>query len=192
MLKKMLTTLALTLSYSIGSNAAVIVDTGPGPSSQGGWSLYSGQWLAAEFTLDQQFTLTDVKGWIGGDVGTATVAIYTDGGSIPGSELFSSGFSAVSAGGDWSGASGQTWLLGPGIYWVAFEVRDGDNFDGWMSQPVSSPLSDYAFTSVDNWINNDGMDFGVQISGVASVPVPAAAWLSGSALLGLVGVRRKS
>lgn len=60
-------------------NATVIVDTGPGPSTGGGWTLDSMQSLAAEFSTSQSYTISDIEGWIGSTgctPGTATLAIY--------------------------------------------------------------------------------------------------------------------
>ena len=189
MIKKTIAFIGLAIAVSTNSNAAIIVDTGPGPVNVGGVALGDGQSLAGEFTIGQQYTITDVEGWIG-DIGfggsTATVAIYTDGGSIPGTELFSAGFS-VGATDAWYGASGLSWLLDAGTYWVSYEVRAGDTLDGYMPGPAPSPLGAYAYTTNGDWFS-DPLNIGVRIS---SVPIPAAAWLFGSALLGLSVMKRR-
>ena len=52
---------------------------------------------------------------------------------------------------------------------------------------VSTTISDY---SIGGYVPG-GFDAGISYSGVSSVPVPAAAWLFGSALLGLAGIKRR-
>ena len=88
--------LAMVLAASNDAQAVTIIDTGESPNTgpSGGLVVGINQSLAAEFTLTQPYTLTDIEGFIGGEVaGTGTVAIYSDGGSIPGSELFSNAVS---------------------------------------------------------------------------------------------------
>jgi hypothetical protein len=65
-----------------------------------------------------------------------------------------------------------------------------DSFDFWsVNSPTSSYLSAIKVQSTDSVSNplpdTDGSDW------VGVVPVPAAAWLFGSALLGMVGVARR-
>jgi hypothetical protein len=141
----------LLTSIVLNSSAfgVTIVDTGPGPDAFGGYDLSRDQWFAGKFTTSEQFIITDVKGWMAstwyGD-DTATAVIYTDGGAIPGTELFSARFTvsvthdSISNPDLWQGPSGLKWLLDPGTYWVAFEVRDGDGLNGFMPFPVSSPM----------------------------------------------------
>jgi hypothetical protein len=139
----------LLTSIVLNSSAfgVTIVDTGPGPDAFGGYDLSRDQWFAGKFSTSEQFIITDVKGWMAstwyGD-GTATAVIYSDGGTIPGTELFSARFTvpgnyeSISTSDLWYGPSGLNWPLGSGTYWVAFEVRGGDGLDGYMPFPVSS------------------------------------------------------
>lgn len=50
---------------------------------------------------------------------------------------------------------------------------------------------DETFISINNVGNIDDASFWTEVGGAAPVPVPAAVWLFGSALLGLIGLRRK-
>ena len=63
-----------------------------------------------------------------------------------------------------------------------------------MASGTSTPLTTSAWydsTSTSGYKTQaSNLDLGVQISGVAAVPVPASVWLFGSALLGLFGVRK--
>src|SRR5262245_16850853 len=98
--------IVLQFTVSASARSAVIVDTGPGPST-GGPLLIGGpvitQWLAAEFSIGSNQTITDVQGWMGRAVadGTVTATLYTDGGDVPGTELFSQQFQVSSAVPSW-------------------------------------------------------------------------------------------
>ena len=195
-LKAVCTCLLSLIAFS--TNAAFIVDTGAGDATGGGIALDSSQWVAGQISITNAQTVTSVEGWFGeGTEGTITAAIYTDNGSgVPVSELFSSQFilnnpSTVPTVHAWDGAFGLSWLLNPGTYWVAFEVRAGDTGSGLMPDNVPSPLDDYAFrnTSGTDWqslSSNESLGFRV-----SRVPIPAAVWLFGSGLIGLIGFARR-
>jgi hypothetical protein len=187
--------------FAVSANAATIVDTGPGAGTIN-WALISadalglgpyGQSLAAEFSIGSSTTVTDIEGWMSFNPSGAdgTIAIYSDGGHVPGVELYATTFFGTgSLDSSWVGASGLSWGLAPGTYWVAFEVRDGQTLETTMPSPSLNPLLNEAVTipETGDWLDADGIDIGVRIS---AVPVPAAAWLFGSGLLGLVGIARK-
>ncbi len=189
---KSILAVAAVLFFSSNSYAGFIVDTGPGSSSGTNWSLFSSQSLAAEFTVASNTTITDIEGWMANtNGGTGTIALYSDGGNLPGTELFSSGFtSSTLSSAAWSGVSGLSWNVAAGTYWVAFEVRPGDALEGAMPGASASPLLNEAFNTGygTSWSEYDGLDIGVRIS---AVPVPAAVWLFASGLIGLIGVARR-
>ena len=71
----------------------------------------------------------------------------------------------------------------PATYWQA-EVWMMDPIYAWrFNHSVGSQNSEFIFNTYYAWAVRDG--------DVANVPVPPAAWLFGSALLGLVGVARR-
>jgi hypothetical protein len=195
-MKQLLVAAVLSISTS-NLFAANIVDTGPGGAVGPQWTLRGDQWLAGEFSIGTAAVVTDVQGWMASTVGgTATAAIYTDGGDIPGSQLFFAPFSAsVNPAGDWFGATGQTWLLPAGTYWAAFEVRPGQTFDGGMPSPAPSPLGAYSFTFGGVYQTSIDLDFGVRILGtqVAAIPEPStyALMLAGLGFVGFVANRRR-
>jgi len=177
-----------------GASAGYIVDTG---TTLGGstWSLVSDQWLAAEFTIAESNTITSLEGYMWGAYGapgTLTAAIYSDGGDLPGSLLYSRQFTAGTTS-DWYGPAGLDWVLASGTYWAAFQVVEGDTY--WGSLPGS------AVTALDNeayywpgfgWMAGDYLDLGIRIGGdSAPVPEPGTFALLGLGMAGLAMCRRQ-
>jgi hypothetical protein len=179
------------LFWGIGSASPVaadlIVDTGTppitNPSGQGDPIVASYQWLAGEFQLTQAHTITAMQGYLSsnGPAATFTMTLYSDGGDIPGTALFSSSALAppVTFNGlgqavpDWYGSTGTAWTVGPGIYWIAVEVRPGDTLEGFMPIPAPNPLSHEAIANngpygpTSNFAGTFG--FGFRVFGEASV-----------------------
>ena len=127
------------------ARATTIVDTGPGPNAPNGYSgtLYNQQWMAAAFTITNSITVTDVQGWISAETsgGNLTIGLYTAGDSVPGSMVASTTlYVTMNAFANWVGQSALNWTLGPGTYWVSFEVHTGSTFWGSMPVPSPSPL----------------------------------------------------
>jgi len=191
------------------AQAETIVDTGPGPLNSSGSALAPVQRLAGQFTLNQPSTITDIDGWISPRVlnTTFTVAIYGHTGTLPDStQYFSQQYNVGKEGTcssewcqpTWHGPSGLNFSLDAGTYWVAFEVRADDTFNGAM--PYSAelplyPLAAYAFDAADY---PDGSGWrrlthpvGVRILGApTSVPEPTTMLLLGFGLAGVAGVRK--
>jgi len=128
--------------------------------------------------------------------GTGTIALYSDGGETPGTEMFSTKFSAPSTDRepDWYGVSGLAWDLSAGTYWVAFEVRSGDTLIGGMPFSSEHPLSNEAYfnAATSQYIANDSLNIGVRIDAQPTgVPEPSTLLFLGSGLLGLGFFARK-
>ncbi len=186
----------LVLLAIVPAPAATIVDTGAGYPGLAGYTLASGQWAAGKFELPAAYTITDVFGWVYVVSGsTGTVTIYDDAGTKPGSEIFSTPFDTVpdvsSAG--WAGASGLGWALGPGSYWVAYEVRTGQDFLGTMpALTAGTPLSEYVLGKSPTWVSYP-VNAGVRILGTSATPVPEPTTfgLVAAGLAAVAGLRRR-
>jgi hypothetical protein len=191
---KHLTVMLMLLATPVVHSVA-LVNTGPGALYSGGYSLTSSWWHAGKFSVNRSDTITDVEGWIGGGVGTGTIALYADNAGAVGAELFSTAF-AVSGYIDpwgptanaWAGASDLSWSVDAGTYWIAFEVRPGDTLAAWMPWGAPSPLTEYATTFSGDWVTWDTGDLGIRIE---SVPEPASIALVGVALLSAFATRRR-
>lgn len=168
--------LALAIAFaSAPANAALIVDTGKPVGDY--WALNSTYSLATKFTLTSATTLTDLTGFMFAysTPGAFTVALRADAGETPGKVLFSD-TAVAKLPITFYGVHGVSWLVGPGSYWLAFEVRPGDTLDGYMPFNPPSPLADGAYTEGDGVYQEwDELELGVRISGdVMAVPEPAS------------------
>ena len=194
---KLLAFLCVCLAFvSTSANALLIVDTGAGGTSGTSQPTFGNfQFLAVEFNVASDTTITDIEGWMlaTGSTDVGTIAIYNDdaaGGEIPGTELFSTAFTGGGFFAHWGGAHGLGLNILAGNYWVSFESRAGQNMSGTMPGGTPNPLTNGAHrNSLGTWFENNG-DIGVRIT-ASPVPVPAAVWLFGSGLIGLMGMRKK-
>ncbi len=176
-MRRSLTALALlgVLIVASPARAVPIVNTIPGQKSAIG--VNNTQFLAAEFTLDQAFTLTQIQGWMSG-TGDATLVIL-QGGTLPaGAPLFEFEFSIANANANWAGLStvDAGLFLDAGSYWLAFEGTSLAS--GLMPTGAEKPLPNEAFSLSAGNVWKDLGDFGfaglgIRISGdPATTPVP--------------------
>lgn len=157
------------------SQAAMILDTGPGPATDpgyGGW-LLSGVpcGIAGKFTTTQDWTVTSVEGWMLVNTGgTAVAVIYNenkDNAYVPGTRRFSRPFTTpASSPSGWYGASPLNWYVPAGTYWVGIEVQTL-GIDAVMYYPAANPLASIAFLAGDHWMGAMGYAVGYRIQGMA-------------------------
>lgn len=194
---------ALGAVLAVGSMASVagaanVLDTGV-PDGLGFPLLLDGNdYAAAEFSLGANQTITGVSGYLNGGFSgmsgdTFTIAIYSNGaGNLPGTQLWSGQATYQQDG--WNGLDHLSVSgLAAGNYWVAFEVGYSDFTAGLLlptnANAGSAPALGYAFSpNGRDYQSMSGISFGAQVS---SVPVPAAAWLFGSGVVGLFGLRKR-
>src|SRR5687768_6784667 len=169
-IQRLLAGSAVALAVALASapaNAAIIVDTGEPLVGDYIYELNATQSLAARFTVTTTTRLTDLTGYMFAysTPGTFTVAVRADG-TNPGAELFS-GTATANLSFAFYGVHGVSWLVGPGSYWLAFEVRPGDTMDGYMPEKQTSPIGPESYYGNGAWERYDELDIGARISGEA-------------------------
>jgi hypothetical protein len=187
-----LTTMALTVLLANVAPAALIVDTGSSGSGNQ-WVLGPGQWLAGQFSLTQNYSITEIQGLFGsifgnGHDGEVKAVLHSDNGLVPGSELLSQTFTCSSTDHlTWQGPSGLNWSLTTGTYWLAFEVDSASLAYTGFAVFATNPLAHYAFAvaGLPTYYNYDDLRLSMRIYGTPSAPLPPGIVLFGTGLIGL-------
>lgn len=155
---------------------------------------------ALKLSLANSYNITGIQGYLTGiGGGGLTLALYSEVNGLPGDELYSSVFSVSdltsSQGSEWAGASNVSWSVSPGDYWASFEVRSGQTYSGGLRIFTAFPLAvkNESFPQWTLFGSGNGAGDGLVVSGnmVSPIPVPAAAWLFGSALMSVGGIARQ-
>ena len=193
---------AVLLAFAAPASAGLVVDTGtPDGKLVGAYAFDSTDFYAGHVTFNDAAQIRSIQTHVlGGTAGeTFTVAFYADSAShLPGIELFQA--SATFGADGWNGVSGLSgWNVSTGDYWVAFEVRAGDDLGAGsitgalLDRGVPAPLLRTAFNvGSDYRLSARPLDFGLRVDATAPVPEPAVnvLMLAGVACMALVRRRR--
>lgn len=78
----------------------------------------------------------------------------------------------------------------PAIYLgnIAFEITDSSPWTLWMQNVFPDDPNFNGFVAADDFVYDETIAF---LSSQVNVPIPAAAWLFGTGLLGLIGIARR-
>jgi hypothetical protein len=188
--------LGLMISTALGDT--LLTTSTPDGGSSG--SLAADFWYAGQFTLPQAAHIADIEGYLKrtGSNQSFSAYLYEDNSGRPGTEI-TNYLITVSSSADpgWCGSSGLDVPLAAGTYWIGFQPSSTENFLGRIYTGVST-LGARAFWytggSTDWTVFTDDTSYtiGYRVLGTYdAVPLPASAWLLGSGLLALGGLRRK-
>lgn len=139
---------ALAVLAARAAPAATLYDSGT-PTSP--WTTLGNYIFAgARVVFGSDVTLTGIDAYIQAEEGAGfRVSIFSDVGiGFPGAQLFAAEFSEDGnvAAPDWIGASGLSWTLGAGAYWVVLRGLEAvnDPASGLLYGYAPNPLSRYA------------------------------------------------
>ena len=176
--------------------SAHTIDTGsPDGSPVGAYLLDSTDFYAGQISFGgSSARVQNIFGHVlGGAAGeTFTIALYADAANhLPGNEVFSS--KATFGADGWNGISGLDWNVGPGLYWVAFEVAADDTLDPFalLDRGAPQPLTRTAFDAGGGYqASATPLSFGLQVDALV-VPEPGSMALLFGGMGALVTVVRR-
>jgi hypothetical protein len=181
-------------------HASLILDTGT-PSGVS-VLLNTSNWYAAEFSVTAGETITQLSAFLNQGVGgvgsTFTWDIYSAAGTFIGANRESPSFTTTGTftGNGWNTTSVNWTPTTPGLYWVALQVSSTAQTRG-LNLPTeastssgTAPATGFAFAgSTGRYAPETNAPIGLQVN---AVPLPGAALLFGSGLLGVGSfVRRR-
>jgi hypothetical protein len=183
----------LTLS---AAQADYLFDTGTPPSGSGSLPFGSSTGYAGYLTVPAGgWHITGLEAYlVNNGIGSSLsgiVRIWPYSGPLPvnAQALLSLGFAipAANLSPGWFGRTDLNVDLNPGTYWFGLMNAGGD---GGVLYPAPQSFVGEASYYSGGWTAGEP-DFGYRITGTGTpVPIPGAAWLLGSGLLGLLGYRR--
>lgn len=203
MKNKFLLAAALTLAALEPGIAAAdfVLDTGT-PTGTTSVVLNSSGWYAAEFSVTAGETIGSLSAYLTQGAGqpgnTYTWDIYSASGPFTGANREAATYSATGAftANGWNTTAVNWTPTTTGLYWVALQVTNASQTPG-LDLPTESSVSSgtvpaTAFASAGTngrYALETANPVGLQVS---AVPLPAAAWLLGSGLIGFgARIRRR-
>jgi hypothetical protein len=205
--KKMNIKVAVAAALALGSlapgmsSASMLLDTGTPSGSGPSVLLNSTSWYAAEFSVTAGQTITQLSAYLTQGVGkvgdTFTWDIYSAGGTFLGANRESPSFTTTGTftGNGWNSVNASWAPTTAGLYWVALQVSGTAQTHG-LNLPTeastgsgTAPALAFAFAGTNGrYALETNSPVGFQVS---AVPLPAAAWLFGSGLLGIASMVRR-
>jgi hypothetical protein len=194
---------SLAGTSSIAQISGLTLSRGPGllTSSTGANSMNSNGWDGTNSNDYFEFTLTVDSGfeatlgdlWIGtksSSTGPGTMGFYSS------TDNYSNEFYTVIQDGiKYKNDTIDLSFLGPISGSFSIRLSEIGNTQAGSADATASGgtfrVTDYTFTNPDNSKTYYNIGISGTVAPVSAVPVPAAAWLLGSGLLGLVGLKRK-
>lgn len=191
------------LSTASLTTAAVVYEQLPGA-----WGAFNINWHehADDFILDQTTNISGISWWGTDNYGPYLVTIYKHGTDGKPGDVLTSYTGALSGVAD-SDNDNRLKFTAPimftakaGVkYWLSVQDENAD-WNGWY--PSGSPevlyfdehwVKDYSYPDWghDPAYGDYHRDLSFSLQGDALVPVPAAVWLLGSGLIGLLSLRKK-
>ena len=187
---KNLATATLALSMSATSFAALqLVENGDFSNGLDGYGVYND--AGTTFSDGGGYGLIDGAGWGGGLVYKDDAPSLASMGLTAG-ETYTFQFDMISGEAGTTGIKIESWAAGAGID-NSGEIDFDGNGETWATYThdytIAAGADSFKIVLLGNTAAQTSFDnVGVQVA--SAVPVPAAAWLFGSALAGLVAVRR--
>lgn len=187
---KNLATATLALSMSASSLAAFqLVENGDFSNGLDGYGVYND--AGTTFSDGGGYGLIDGAGWGGGFVYKDDAPSLASMGLTAG-ETYTFQFDMISGTDGVTGIKVESWAAGAGID-NSGEIDFNGNGETWETYTydytIAAGSDAFKIVLLGNVAAQTSFDnVGIQVA--SAVPVPAAAWLFGSALAGLVAVRR--
>ena len=187
---KNLATATLALSMSATSFAALqLIENGDFSNGLDGYGVYND--AGTTFSDGGGYGLIDGAGWGGGFVYKDDAPSLASMGLTAG-ETYTFQFDMIAGTDGTTGIKVESWAAGAGID-NSGEIDFNGNGESWETYTYDYTIAAGADSFKIVLLGNVGAqtsfdNVGIQVA--SAVPVPAAAWLFGSALAGLVAVRR--
>ncbi len=194
----------LLIFLSVNARASIVYEQSPHQTagalvSSPSWSIYPGAQVYDDFTLPSASSITGINWWghymfpsSPTPAFTLTLYAYNNGSPGSGVEVSYSSLSATADSGvyKYSSVLAAPLDLTANTYWLSIYNAASDSSWGWQR----AYPADYGIYGGSIQTGQDGIQSNVAFelaSADSPVPIPSAAWLLASGLIGLVVIRRR-